>query len=425
MHASRTLRFGLVLLAAACSSKTYLMPTPNIYADPAWNPFAEVPAVLKSDSVSVLYVTDRAPDEEHTYGVGRSRSAAFGEAVVQIGDGLSWEQLVAASRTGKRAQKLELRMTSVREQARFGETPPRLALTDAQLAAGGPAPADPAHVEAERLFREELVSRLAKTPRKEVFLYVHGFNNSFEDAVMTTAEVWHFLGREGVPVCYTWPAGMGGFKGYEYTLASTQFTVFHLKQTLRLLASSPEVEKVHLLAHSRGTAVTTEAVRELHLEIRGTADTQKTLKLGSVVLAAADIDLDVAIARNATERIARAVERSAVYISEEDSALGLSNWLFGGKRLGEIDFKIFDKSEIKALRNSRRLQLIDARVRKRGLGHSYFHQDPSASSDVILFLRYQLAPGGEHGRPLGVSDLGIWVVDDGYPGADWKPPGGK
>jgi esterase/lipase superfamily enzyme len=411
---------------AGCSSKTYLMPTPNAYTDPGWNPFADVPAPLQSDKVSVLYVTDRAPEqqtEDHwEYGFHRSRSAAFGEAIVQIGDGLSWDDLVQASRARKRSKKLELKVTATRELDRFAKTPPRLVLTDAQMASHRSPPVDPAQADAERRFTEELAARLAQTPRKEVFIFVHGFNNSFEDAVLTTAELWHFLGREGVPLCYTWPAGVGLFKAYEYTLASTQFTVYHFKQALRLIASCPQVEKVHIIAHSRGTAVTTDTVRELHLEIRGTGDTQKTLKLGTVILAAADIDLDVAIARNGTERIGRAVERSALYISHHDKALGLSGWLFGGSRLGDVDVKMFDHAEIDALRGSQRLQLIDARVKKRGLGHSYFHADPAVSSDLVLLMRYQLLPGAEHGRPLGVSDEGLWLVDDDYPGSTWTLP---
>ena len=81
--------FSAVALASGCSSKTYLMPTPNAYTHPTWNPFADVPPALQGDEVSVLYVTDRAAEEETAdqweYGYERSRSAAFGEAVVQIG----------------------------------------------------------------------------------------------------------------------------------------------------------------------------------------------------------------------------------------------------------------------------------------------------------------------------------------------------
>jgi esterase/lipase superfamily enzyme len=426
-RALRAILVGLTLIALpACSSKTYLMPTPSVYTDPGWNPFAKVPPALQGDTVSVLYVTDRLPEEktegELEYGYHRSRSAAFGEAVVQIGQGLSWDDLVQASRAAKRDKKLELNVTATRELARFAKTPPTLILTDAQMASQKAPPVDPAQAEAERRFKEELAARLARTPRKDVFIFVHGFNNTFEDAVLTTAELWHFLGREGVPICYTWPAGVGLIKAYEYTLASTQFTVFHFKQALRLIASCPEVQKVHIIAHSRGTAVTTDTVRELHIEICGTGDTQKTLKLGTVILAAADIDLDVAIARNGTERIGRAVEHSALYISNKDKALGFSSWLFGGMRVGDVDVKMFDKAEIDVLRGSQRLQLIDARVKKHGLGHSYFHDDPAVSSDVVLLMRYQLLPGAENGRPLAVSDNGLWMIGEDYPGSSWALP---
>jgi hypothetical protein len=95
---------SLVALAG-CSSKTYLMPTPNAYTHPGWNPFAAVPPALQGDEVSVLYVTDRVPEKQTPdrweYGYERSRSAAFGETVVRIGDGLSWDDLVQAGRTNK------------------------------------------------------------------------------------------------------------------------------------------------------------------------------------------------------------------------------------------------------------------------------------------------------------------------------------
>lgn len=419
-----------LLIGVGCSSKTYLMPTPHIYTHAAWDPFADVPAALQTDEVSVLYVTDRVPTSEGRdaweYGHDRSRSAAFGEAVVQIGDELTWDEIVHASRSQKRGTKLELSMAATNEFTRFGKTPPALVITDAQFASGVRPPVDHAHAEAERAFREEIARRLAQTPRKEVFIYVHGFNNSFEDAVLTTAEMWHFLGREGVPICYTWPAGQGMVRAYEYTLASTQFTIYHFKQALRLIASCPEVERINILAHSRGTQVTADTVRELYIELRSTTDVQQSLKLGTVILAAADIDLDVAIARNATERIGRAVERSALYISNKDKALGFAGWLFGGtERVGNFDPKLFDESELETLRHSQRFQIIDARVKNRGaFGHGYFHANPAVSSDLILLMRYHLPPGADYGRPLGVSDTGLWMVDDDYPGADWSLPAG-
>lgn len=432
MHAHIILSVLLLvgsLAGAGCSSKTYLMPTPNVYTHPEWNPFAEVPPALQSDTVSVMYVTDRERSQKHPerveYGYGRSRSAAFGDVAVQIGDKLSWEDVVKASRTSKRSKKLEIKPITTNEIARFEKTPPSLVITDVQLASGKGLQVSQVQIDAEKKFHDDLSARLALTPRKEVFVYVHGFNNTFDDAVLTTAELWHFLGREGVPFCYTWPAGQGLLKAYEYTLDSTQFTVYHFKQTLRLIASHPEVKEINIICHSRGTAVTTDTIRELYLEAKSAGqEAVQSLKFGTMVMAAPDIDLDVAIQRDAAERIGRAVDFTAMYFSNDDKALGFSSWLTGGMlRLGDVSFDMFDKEELAVIRKMTRSQLINAKVKNLGdFNHSYFHASPAVSSDIVMLMRYGLLPGAEHGRPLVVADDGYWIVEDGYPGKDWTLP---
>lgn len=417
----------LVLLCACvvgCGSKQpELMPTPNIYTHPQWDPFAGVPAQSQSNSVDVLYITDRfaskSPEGAISYSHERSRSAGFGEATMRIGDAdLSWEQLVRASRTAKREGKYELNVEHVNELGRFPATPRALVDTDLAWHEADVHPVEPEQVEAEKQFLAELSARLAKTPRKEVFMFIHGFNVSFDGGIFTTGELWHFLGREGVPISYSWPAGQGTLRAYEYTRESGEFTIYHLKQTLRMIASCPDVQKVHIIAHSRGTDVMTSALRELHLEIRGTAKTREKLKLGTVVLAAADLDIDVVIEHDATERIGQAATDVALYLFEHDKALSFSNWLSGGMmRLGDLSPDRFDKEELDVLRNMRQLQIIDARITKPGnMGHNYFHANPAVSSDLILLLRYGLQPGTEHGRPLEVSESGFWILDDDYPG---------
>ena len=51
--------------------------------------------------------------------------------------------------------------------------------------------------------------------------------------------------------------------GYNVDRESGEFAVHHLKQAIRLIADTPGVEKLHLLAHSRGTDVLVTALREL------------------------------------------------------------------------------------------------------------------------------------------------------------------
>jgi esterase/lipase superfamily enzyme len=424
----------VILVAAGCGGKPQLMPTPNVYAGGGSAPFADVPPALQSNTVEVLYLTDRAPEEGSTpqqpnYGHKRSRSVAFGVCEVRFGEDVSWEELVEASTHKKRSVKLAVEMTKATELCRFPPTPKVLfELPDAK----GTAQPSTLRTEVDadvELFRRELTARLAKSDVKDVYIFVHGVKTGFSGSVTTIAELWHFLGREGVPVAYSWPAGGRGLlRGYNYDYNSSEFTVYHLKETLRGIAAIPEVRKVHIIAHSRGTDVVVSAVRELHLEISGGAigtgatATREALKLGTVVLAAPDLDVDVTIQRTATARLGLVPERSVIYICEKDEALGLSRFLFGSMRLGKLRPDVFTPEELSAMRESKRVAIIDARLEKPGsFGHNYFYSNPAVSSDLILLLRHQLAPGAEHGRPLHASENGFWYMDDKYPGPTTRP----
>ena len=159
--------------------------------------------------------------------------------------------------------------------------------------------------------RQDIRQRLALTPRKAAYVYIHGYNNTFEDGVLVIAELWHFLGRQGVPILYTWPAGAGsGLRGYNHDRESGEFTIFHLKQFLRILASTPELEELNLIAHSRGTDVLTSALRELYIETRAAGNDFRTVyRIKNVVLAAADLDLEVVTQRLAAEYVGLGTER--------------------------------------------------------------------------------------------------------------------
>ena len=426
----------LVLLIAAtgCGGPPQLMATPNLYSKNGVDPFPNVPPELQNNHVEVLYVTDRANDKGSTpdapkYGHKRSRSVVFGVADVQIGKGdLTWQQLVEASTAEKRKVKLEMTMVKATELCRFPPTPKTLIEIPAAAGVAAAEPATqattmPSGVQEEvhdslKKARAELSARLAKSPVKDVYVFVHGVKTSFAGAVTTAAEVWHFLGREGVAVAYSWPAGGGGLlRGYTYDYNSSEFTVFHLKETLKAIAGCPDVRKVHIIAHSRGTDVVVNAVRELHLEISGSGRvTRDVMKLGTVVLAAPDLDIDVVIQRCTTARLGKVPERSVIYICKQDEALGFSRFLFGGMRLGKLQPDIFSREELEAMRKSPNIAIVDARVTKPGsFGHNYFYSNPAVSSDLLLVLRYGRAPGAENGRPLKGEADGFWHIDDKYP----------
>ena len=412
----------LAALLAGCASGRPLMTAPLVYAVENLSPFNAIAPEVRTDTIDVLYVTDRTPSPREDgmldYGIGRSLSVAYGSAVVRIGGDPPWQELATDATQGVRPRALELSLDSVTELERAPPTPLRTRIID-----GTPA-VDPATVaELQRVadaFAGHIRERLQKTSRKEAFVYIHGIQNTFADANFAIAELWHFLGREGVPIAYTWPAGHGGIlRGYTYDRESGEFTIFHLKQFLRGLAQVPELERIHLIAHSRGTDVTATALRELFIEstARG-EDPRERFRIHNVVLAAPDMDLGVTIQRVAAERVGAGVDRVTIYTSKHDQALGAAMSLFGGLvRLGRLEESDLIGGLKETIPANPKLAIIEyLGTRGGGIGHDYFRTNPSVASDLVLTLRYDRDPGAANGRPLIHKDGIFWAIDDGYPG---------
>lgn len=407
----------ILLLGAGCQSVPQLMPTPNLYLAAPGQAFVDVPPPLQTNVVDLLYVTDRSPTStlqgQLTYSHRRSRALAFGSAFVSLGKDVPWETLKQDSLSRKRSRAYPVFLREVWERGRFPSTPYALEESESSWRVR-PDVRDQEAVMTARL-HAEIQRRLAMTPRKEVLVFVHGFNNTFAQATVTTAELWHFLQHEGVAIAYTWPAGIGGPLGYAYDRESGEFTVHHLKQFLRVLLSCEGVERVHLLAHSRGTDVLTSALRELVLEMRGpTGDLSRLLPVANVVLAAPDLDLEVSSQRIGAEHLHTAAERLTIYTCQEDRAITLSNWLFEGfRRLGVLNPSDLAPGQRAMLGDYGNIQVVDIEGKAGFLSHGYFHENPAASSDLLLLLRENCDPGLL--RPLEARSRGFWRASQKYP----------
>ena len=412
----------LTFVLAGCSSEIHLADTPNLYvAAGAADPFERVPEAWRTNQVRILYATDRVAeptkDGRREFGYARSMAMEFGHVTVDMGKNLSWDQLVADSRSSQRSGDIPMKVSNVTMLGQFPESNRPPVIVDGQ-------PEDPPEVRAAvvqitKTLHATLRESLSHTKRKEVFVYVHGYNNTFDSAAIRMATLWHFLGREGVPVIYTWPAGSGGIlRGYNYDRESGEFTIFHLKEFLTALADCPEVEKVNIISHSRGTDVTVTALRELNLEHKSkVGGAGKRMKLGSLVLAAPDLDWEVFNQRVLAERLGGLVQNFTVYVSNNDKALALSDWLYqGGARLGRLmttNVKPEWQETLKHLNH--RAAIVDVKANTNFLGHAYFVESPEVLSDLILMLRDNRAPGAENGRPMQHREDGFWEIHNGYP----------
>jgi esterase/lipase superfamily enzyme len=404
------------LMLVGCSSTPKLMPTPNIYLDESGYPEASVPLGLRSNKVDLLFVTDRKPetssDGSLVYGAGRSASLGFGSAVVEIGKELTWQHLVEMSETSSRQYSPSLRVVLRTELDRFPPTP------HAFLVVGGEAKEDPkVRAEYEQVaqqFRQEVNRRMLETEANEVDIFIHGFKNSFDKAAVALAEYWHFIGRRGVPLLYSWPATHNGLFGYFTDRESGEFTIYHLKNLIRLLGSFPEVERINLLAHSRGTDVATSALRELIIEARAAGDDpHKRYRVENLILAAPDLDFDVVRQRLIAEKVGPAFGQITVYISDTDKALGLSETLMSGTRFGRIHATDLGEQEQAIFSVVKNVAYINVQSTRSFIGHKYFLNNPSTSSDVIRIINTGSIPG-EPGRPLTHRMLNFWEMPVNY-----------
>ena len=339
---------------------------------------------------------------------------AFGEAKVRFGNIADWPDLVLRSETA--ASKRQVLMTeSYREIVRFPDTPlPFVRDLGGRLMTESVA-AQKYHAETAN-FQRSFAEALRDAPRKEAIVYVHGFNNELSDGLTTTASLWHYAGRIGVPVSYSWPAGNKGLTGYFKDRESGEFSTYHLKEFLSAIADIPELTAITIIAHSRGADVVTTALREMVIfEMGAGRDPRQSLKIDTMILAAPDLDFGVVQQRLAADGTAAAVRQITVYLNPKDSVLGLAQVLVTGQRLGKLSPDKLTDDEWRKLAALDNVYFIDVENAGSKLGHAYFRDNPAVLSDVILTLRTGALPGSSE-RPLEHIRGNVWRMHDNYPG---------
>jgi esterase/lipase superfamily enzyme len=187
---------------------------------------------------------------------------------------------------------------------------------------------------------------LAQNPApRDVLIYVHGYNHTFSQSLGAAARLADGIKFKGDAMVFSWPS-KGSLFDYGYDRESAMWSRDALERVLARLIGSPYVARIHVVAHSIGTMVAMEALRESYAR-RGSS---LVARLGAVVFAAPDIDIDVF--RSSVQRVGALASRITVIVASNDRALAVSGWIAGGTpRVGTAD-----KAELKSLG----LHVIDA-----------------------------------------------------------------
>jgi esterase/lipase superfamily enzyme len=256
-------------------------------------------------------------------------------------------------------------------------------------------------------FLADLKAELAARPagQRKVAIFVHGYNTQFNEAMYRILQLTDDSRSATVPVLFTW-ASRGKTEGYLYDNNSATAARDGLEETIRLVFDSG-AEEVTILAHSMGNWVTVEALRQIKIS----GNLPPIERLGAVVLAAPDIDVDVF--KTQLKRFGKPAKPFIIIVSRDDKALGISDFLAGDKlRVGaytddeelvELGAVVIDMTKVKS---------ID------GLNHGKFAQ----LAEIAPQMRALVAgAAGRRGAAKVLAPDGIEIV--GLDRAPTPPPG--
>lgn len=249
-------------------------------------------------------------------------------------------------------------------------------------------------VKADPVSDNQSMSWFRKTShgKRRVLVFVHGFNNDYSESVYRFAQLVHDVRIDAAPVLFTWPS-RGNVFDYVYDRESTIYSRFGLGEVLKAAVDSPDVDDVTILAHSMGTGLAMESLRDMANRYG-----QVSPKIHSVFLASPDIDVDV-FQRQVIEMGAKRPEIT-ILSSQNDLALKLSTFLAGDvQRLGATDFRPYEQ-----LLRQYNIRVIDASDAKQDdvLGHSAFAQNADILKALGTTFLVKPEPGRGQLLPVGL-----------------------
>ena len=229
---------------------------------------------------------------------------------------------------------------------------------------------------------------------KNVLVFIHGYNVSFDDAARRTAQMALDLKFPGAPVFYSWPS-QANWYGYAVDKENIQQSVAQIKSFLLDLASKSGADTINLVAHSMGNVGLTQALKEME------AVSPQPL-FNQVVLAAPDIDAAVFKTGIAPHIVTKA-HHVTLYTSQTDLALLASRYFNRGTRLGD--------SASGALLYPG-IDTIDATdVDSSLLGHSYYGSNVTVLTDLARVLENQPVASRRYLRAIVDAALPYWAFD--------------
>ena len=233
--------------------------------------------------------------------------------------------------------------------------------------------------EISALTKEQMLAyvkeRLAKSAsfKDHAFVFVHGFNTSFDAAIYRTAQIAYDLKFDGVPFVYSWPSG-GKVASYTYDRGSVEQSEPQLAEFLNIVIKESGATSISLIAHSMGNELLMRVLERIKTQV------PKGVVISQVILAAPDVDRDKFI--NIAQEITNFAKGVTLYAASNDRALGYSARFWGGvPRAGDVP-----ASGPLIIPGVDTIDVTAVSTDSLGLNHSGYAENKTLLNDIALLL---------------------------------------
>jgi len=225
-------------------------------------------------------------------------------------------------------------------------------------------------------FCQRIKKIVDSSDEKDEFIFIHGYNNSFEDAAKRTAQLAFDLGFKGAPIMFSWPSS-GTTGGYLADEDAVQWAVPHLNDFLSRIITQTGAKKIHVIAHSMGNRALTAVLMSMESAHPG-------ILFDQIILAAPDIDSAI-FKRDIAPKILTISNRITLYASSHDKALIASKDVHHDIRAGEGGKHVFISNGIETI-DATDLKIPDF------LDHSYFAESRPLLDDISKLFEFNAPP---------------------------------
>lgn len=228
-------------------------------------------------------------------------------------------------------------------------------------------------------FVGSLSNQIARSKRKEAFVFIHGFNTSFSGAAARAAQLAIDLEIDGAPILFSWPS-KGELLAYptDEAQAMSEASVAALAALLEDVALRTGAQRIYVVAHSMGNRVLLRALAR----VKATPPPAGRATLFDEVVMAAP-DVPQAEFRQRVTALKGVSGRMTLYASKRDRALQISAMVNNALRAGDATPPVVIPGV---------LETVDTTAATQGLlGHTDFAG--TARDDLRAVLWADLPPG--------------------------------